>query len=115
MCTTNFRRVQQSIIGFGKNDTVCMVRRILLNIDTAVIQARQYYIDLVYSAVDGSRPPNRPDLATRDEMQCTSPHPNKSRKTFDYADVVFVEQDTRPGWAPVTLGRGGPYSVGICN
>ena len=25
-----------------------------------------------------------------------------------------MEKDTRPGWIPVSFGRGGPYSLGIC-
>ena len=74
----------------------------------------QYYMDLVHSRVDGSRPHNRPDSATRDEMQCSNPLSNKPRKKFDYADVEFAEKETRPGCIPVTFVRGGPYSLGIC-
>ena len=38
------------------DDTVCMVKLILLNTASAVIQMGQYYMDLVHSAVDGFRP-----------------------------------------------------------
>ena len=34
------------------NDTVCMVRLILLNTASAAIQMGQYYMDLVHSTVD---------------------------------------------------------------
>ena len=38
------------------------------------------------------------------------------RNDFDYLDVEFIEQDTKPGWMPVMFGRGGLYSVhvGVC-
>ena len=93
------------------DDTVCMVKLILLNTASVAIQMGQYYMDLVDSTVDGSRPHNRPDLATRDEMQCSNPLSDEPRKKFDYADIEFVGKDTRPELIPVTFGRGSPHGL----
>ena len=50
------------------DDSRCIARLVVHNTAEAVIQTGQYFMGHVYANIDGSRPHNRPDLASRSEM-----------------------------------------------
>ena len=96
------------------NSSLCVARLIMYHTAETAIQTGQYFMELVYACMDGARPHDRPKLATHSEMQCVTHQPIAgTRRAFDYTGVDFEERDSKPGWIPVTWGKGGSYSIGI--